>query len=109
VARATAAGASAPGTYRRDERKQGAQSRSQAANRSRPLRNEVAQIDSRMEVLGGERKALEAQLAGGKLSGADIAENGRRLNHIAAEVARLEERWLVLQTEIEAITADGEA
>jgi ATP-binding cassette subfamily F protein 3 len=109
VARATAAGASAPGTYRRDERKQGAQSRSQAANRSRPLRNEVAQIDSRMEVLGGERKTLEAKLAGGKLSGADIAENGRRLNHIAAEVARLEERWLALQTEIDAITADGEA
>ena len=28
---------------------------------------------------------------------------------IAAEVARLEERWLALQTEIEALTADGEA
>ena len=109
VARATAAGASAPGTYKRDERKQGAQSRSQAANRSRPLRNEVAQIDARMEVLGQERSQLEAQLAGGKLSGADIAENGRRLNHLSAEVAQLEERWLALQTEIEAITADGAA
>ncbi len=109
VARATASAASTPSTYRRDERKQGAQSRGQAANLSRPLRTEVTQIDSRMEVLGGERKTLEAQLAGGKLSGADIAENGRRLNHIAAELAQLEERWLALQTEIEAITADGAA
>ena len=114
VARATAAGASTPGTFKRDERKQGAQSRSQAANRSRPLRNEVAQIDARMAVLGTERSQLEAQiaggnLAGGRLAGADIAENGRRLNHLSAELARLEERWLELQTEIEAITADGAA
>ena len=109
VARATAAGASTPGTFKRDERKQGAQSRSQAANRSRPLRNEVAQIDARMALLGSERSQLEAQLAGGRLAGADIAENGRRLNHLSAELARLEERWLDLQTEIEAITADGAA
>ena len=109
VARATAAGASAPGTFKRDERKQSAHSRSQAANRSRPLRTEVAQIDARMALLGTERSQLEAQLAGGRPSAADIAENGRRLNHLSAELARLEERWLELQTEIEAITADGGA
>ena len=109
VARATAAAASSPGTFKRDERKQGAQSRSQAANRSRPLRNEVAQIDARMEKISAERSVMEAQLAGGKLSGADIAETGRRLNHSNAETTTLEERWLALQTEIEAITADGGA
>ena len=109
VARATASAASTPGTFKRDERKQSAQSRSQAANRSRPLRAEVQQIDARMEVLGDERKKLEAQLAGGRLGSAAIAETGRRLNHISAEVATLEERWLALQTEIEAISGDGEA
>ena len=109
VARATAAGASAPGTFKRDERKQSAQSRGQAANRSRPLRTEVAQIDRRMELLAAERGQLEARLAGGKLAGTDLAEAGRRLNHLSAEVAVLEERWLALQTEIEAITADGGA
>ena len=107
AARATADTATKPGTFRRDDRKQSAQTRTQAANLTRPLRNEVQQIDARMETLGGERKALEATLAGGKLGGADIAENGRRLNHISAEVAKLEERWLALQTEIETITADG--
>ena len=34
-----------------------------------------------------------------------MAETGRRLNHIAAEVATLEERWLALQEQIEAANA----
>jgi ATP-binding cassette subfamily F protein 3 len=107
AARATADASSKPGTFKRDERKQSAQSRTQAANRSRPLRNEVEQIDRRLEKLNAERASLEAQLAGGKLAAADIAETGRRLNHIGAEVAMLEERWLALQAEIEAIAAEG--
>ena len=39
--------------------------------------------------------------------GAEIAEHGRRLAHISAEVAMLEERWLELGTQIEAMTAAG--
>jgi ATP-binding cassette subfamily F protein 3 len=109
IARATAPQATAPGAFRRDDRKQAGQARNQIANRTRPLRAEVAQIDGRLEKLGAERGALEAQLAGGTLTGADIAETGRRLNHIAAEVAMLEERWLELQTEIEAITGEAAA
>ena len=109
AARATAAAASSPGTYKRDERKQSAQERTQATNLTRPLRQEVTQIDARMEQLGTERGLLEAKLSGNKLSAADIAENGRRLNQVNAEVAKLEERWLTLQTEIEAISGDGAA
>jgi ATP-binding cassette subfamily F protein 3 len=91
----------------RHDRKQAAQSRSQIANRTRPLRMEVQQIDGRIEKLGAERLELEAMLSAGKRPGAEIADAGRRLNHIAAEVAMLEERWLNLQSEIEAITKDG--
>jgi ATP-binding cassette subfamily F protein 3 len=65
---------------------------------------EVQAIDGRMATLAAERSALEALLAAGKRPSAEIAETGRRLNHIAAEVAMLEERWLQLQTEIDAIT-----
>ena len=110
VARASATNASAPGAFRRDnpqDRKQSGQLRNQIANRTRPLRAEVQQIDGRLETLGAERNALEAQMAGGKLSGADIADAGRRLNHLSAEVAMLEERWLALQGEIEAITGEA--
>jgi ATP-binding cassette subfamily F protein 3 len=92
---------------RRDDRKQAAQARAQVANRTRPLRLEVQQIDGRLEKLAAERADLENALASGTLPGAEIAEHGRRLNHIAAETAMLEERWLELQTEIEAISAAG--
>ena len=92
---------------RRDDRKQAAQARAQVANRTRPLRLEVQQIDGRLEKLAAERAELESALATGSLPGTEIAEHGRRLNHIAAETAMLEERWLELQTEIEAITAAG--
>jgi ATP-binding cassette subfamily F protein 3 len=91
----------------RHDRKQAAQSRSQIANRTRPLRMEVQQIDGRIEKLGAERLELESMLSAGKRPGAEIADAGRRLNHIAAEVTMLEERWLNLQSEIEAITKEG--
>jgi len=107
VARATEATATAPGSFRRDDRKQSAQLRNQIANRTRPLRNEVTQIDARMDKLGAEQKQIEAQLATGQMSGPDIAEAGRRLNHIGAETAQLEERWLALQAEIDAINAEA--
>jgi ATP-binding cassette subfamily F protein 3 len=38
-----------------------------------------------------------------------MAELGRRLNHVAAEVTLLEERLLALQTELEAINAQAGA
>jgi ATP-binding cassette subfamily F protein 3 len=101
------AAAPADAGNRRDDRKQAAQARAQAANRTRPLRLEVQQIDGRLEKLGAERAELENALASGTLPGSEIAEHGRRLNHIAAETAMLEERWLELQTEIEALSAGG--
>ena len=94
-----------PKPAQRDDRKQGAQTRSQLANLTRPLRMEVQQIDTRLPALGAEKLSLEGQLSRGKLPPADIADIGRRLNHIAAEVTQLEERWLELQTELEQITA----
>ena len=95
----------APKPAQRDDRKQGAQTRSQLANLTRPLRVEVQQIDTRLPALAAEKLSLEGQLSRGKLAPADIADIGRRLNHIAAEVTQLEERWLQLQTELEQITA----
>jgi ATP-binding cassette subfamily F protein 3 len=103
-------GAGAPvksGTGPRDDRKDAARSRSLIANQTRPLRMEVQEIDVRLAKLGGEKAELEGKLSAGKRSPGAIAETGRRLNHIAAEVTQLEERWLVLQSEIELINAAG--
>ena len=100
-----AKGAAAPA--RRDDRKQAGQARSVLANRTRPLRTEVQQIDTRLTALAAERAELEARLARGKVPAAEMADIGRRLNHGAAEVTVLEERWLALQGEIEKLTAEG--
>jgi len=94
-----------PGAARNEDRKHSAQQRSQIAAQTRPLRIEVQQIDTRMEKLGAEKAELEASMATGKLSGAEIAEAGRRLAHVGAEVAKLEERWLELNEQIELLQA----
>jgi ATP-binding cassette subfamily F protein 3 len=65
----------------------------------------VQQIDGRLEKLNAERAELEAAMARGSMAGPEIAEAGRRLNHIGAEVAMLEERWLALSEKIEAMQA----
>jgi len=94
-----------PGAARNDDRKQSAQQRTLVAAQTRPLRVEVQQIDTRMEKLAAEKAALEASMATGKLGGAEIADAGRRLAHVGAEVAKLEERWLELNEQIEALQA----
>ena len=92
-------------SQRRDDRKASAQARQQLASKTRPLRNEMQQIDQRMEKCAAERSQIEAQIVAGSLDGPAMAEAGRRLNHIAAEVAMMEERWLELSGEIEALEA----
>jgi ATP-binding cassette, subfamily F, member 3 len=89
----------------RNDRKAGAEKRQQLAGRTRPLRNELAQIDSRLEKLGAERAATESRMASGSAPGAEMAELGRHLNHTLAEIAMLEERWLELHSQIEAISS----
>jgi ATP-binding cassette subfamily F protein 3 len=94
-----------PGAARNEDRKQSAQQRSQIAAQTRPLRIEVQQIDARMEKLAAEKAELEASMATGRLTGGEIADAGRRLAHVGAEVAKLEERWLELNEQIELLQA----
>ena len=90
-----------------EDRKARAQARQRLSDATRPMRNEIAQIDKRLEKLGQERAAAEAALSTGSASPTEIADLGRSLNHIAAETAMLEERWLELQENIEALQAQG--
>ena len=104
---APAASNTKPGAARNDDRKAAAQARTQAAAKTRPLRIEIEQIDKRMEKLGAEKSGLEASMATGQLAGPQIAETGRRLAHVGAEIAMLEERWLALTEQIDALQAGG--
>ncbi|MBY0453292.1 MAG: ATP-binding cassette domain-containing protein [Burkholderiaceae bacterium] len=87
----------------RDQRKQDAQARQQLAQKLRPLKKELEQIDQRMAVLTAERSALEQRLTQ-PLPPAEIADCGRRLKVCNDETAALEERWLELSEQIEAQT-----
>jgi ATP-binding cassette subfamily F protein 3 len=89
----------------RDDRQAAKQSRIKLAERTRPLRYELKQIDDKLAKLGAEKTEVEALLAKPDLDAAAYADHGRRFAHIQADIARLEERWLELQTEIEAIDA----
>jgi ATP-binding cassette subfamily F protein 3 len=87
----------------RDDRQAAKQSRVKLAERTRPLRYELKQIDDKLAKLGAEKSEVEALLAQPGLDAAAYAEHGRRFAHIQADIARLEERWLELQGEIGAI------
>jgi hypothetical protein len=92
----------APTVFPREDRKAKAQARQRAADATRSERNELAQIDKRLAALVKEKTETEAALAKGGKPGSELAELGRHLNHIAADTAKLEERWLELQAVIEA-------
>ena len=86
----------------RDERKAAKQARARLAERTRPLRIELQRIDERLARLAREKAGIEARLAQPAAGADDYAELGRRLAHMGAEIAMLEERWLALQTELDA-------
>ena len=105
-ARAAPSSPAAPGAApRRDDRKAAAQARAERAQRTRPLRSELRDVDAQLERLASERRDVEAALAEGRVPVAGMADAGRRLNHVAAEIAMLEERWLEIQAQLEALGA----
>src|SRR3990167_6322139 len=90
----------------REQRKLDAQARQQQAQRLRPLKNELEQIDRRLAELSKERAGLEERLTQ-PLPPAEIADCGRRLKAASDATAELEERWLELSAQIEGATAVG--
>jgi ATP-binding cassette subfamily F protein 3 len=105
AARAPSAPAPAPSPASRDDRQAGRRARAQRAQSTRPLRVELQQVEQRLNRLAAEKAEVEAALAAGDAAPETYAELGRRLAHIGAETHVLEERWLQLQTELEALDA----
>ncbi|MGL6113214.1 MAG: ATP-binding cassette domain-containing protein, partial [Rubrivivax sp.] len=87
----------------RDERKALKQSRARQADRTRPLRTELQQVDTRLARLNAEKAEVESALGASATRPDDFAELGRRATHIAAETHLLEERWLALHAELDAL------
>ncbi len=69
-------------------------------NRTRQLRKELEQCETRMAALAQEKASLEGSL-GGQPSMAQINELGQRLTALQREVEQLEERWLELGSQLD--------
>ncbi len=82
------------------DKKAEAQQRQQQLDATRPLRKELEKIDQKIESLGLEKAQLERVLTSARQAG-EIAQTGRRLKAIEAELASMEEHWLVLTEQIE--------
>ena len=104
AAPAPAPEASKPAVAQRDQRKLDAQARQQLAEKTRPLKRELEQIDQRMAQLSQQKTELETRLSTA-LPPAEIAECGRQLKAATEGIEQLEERWLELTEQIEALTA----
>ncbi|MBP7420141.1 MAG: ATP-binding cassette domain-containing protein [Burkholderiaceae bacterium] len=88
----------------RSQRKQDAQSRQGQQEKTRPLKKELEQIDKRMTELQTTKNTLEERLTQ-PMPPAEIADNGKRLKAATDEITKLEERWLEVSSELEALTA----
>ena len=97
-----------PAVDAKEQRKQDAQARQQLAERTRPLKREIEQIDQRLSTLLAERADLEQRLTQ-PLPPAEIADLGRRLKTGHDETARLEERWLEISAELEEMGVSANA
>ena len=82
--------------------KQDTQQRQQLTARAKPLKRELEQAEKRMAELNTEKAGLEARMAT-SLPPAEIAQAGKRLKTLTDELHELEERWLLLSGDIEAI------
>ena len=88
----------------REQRKASAQARQQLAEKTKPFKRELEQVDKRLAQLGAEKAQLEQRLTE-PLPPTEIADCGRRLKACGDEIETLEERWLVLSSEIETLEA----
>jgi ATP-binding cassette subfamily F protein 3 len=67
---------------------------------ARQLQKDIQTVEARMEVLNAECGALEVRLAANPLP-SEIADLGKRLTKVNAEIKELEDRWLKLSAQLE--------
>ena len=96
---------SAPRSESREERQAAKQARAKQSDLTRPLRNQLLQLDTRLAKLASEKTEVESLLAAPGATAEAYGEFGRRLAHISAETGQLEERWLELQAQLESLMA----
>ena len=83
-------------------KKEDAQRRQQQSDTAKPLRKDLEKIDRQMQSMNSEKSNLETLLTTSKLP-AEIAQAGKRLKVIEADLVKLEDRWLEVTEKLEAV------
>jgi ATP-binding cassette subfamily F protein 3 len=104
---AEAVGTAGSRENRKAQRETAAAERQQKLARRRPLLKESTQLEVRIARLEAERKALEAKLAEtayyAQTPAAEVLATSRRCAEVIAELGDVEERWLEVHAELDAI------
>ncbi len=79
--------------------------RQQRLDQVRPLKKELAALDTQLAALNQEKLALETALASGEGSPDLWAQQGRRLKDIAEQLEQLESRWLEVSETLEQLAS----
>ena len=94
----------APAPSSAEQRKLDAQKRQQLAERLRPLKKSLEQVDKRLQSLTQEKQRLEDTLSQ-PATPAVLADTGRQLKAVNDEIETVEAKWLELTEAIEAASA----
>ena len=86
----------------RQGRQRQAQMRQDKADRLKPLKKELQQLETSMKNYQAEWALLEAKMQT-PLSGAEMADLGRQMKSKQQQMAQAEERWLALSEELDAL------
>ena len=92
----------APPSGGRPSRQRQAQMRQDKADRLKPLKKELQQLETSMQTQQSEWALLEAKMLS-PLSGAEMADLGRQMKSKQQQMALAEERWLALSEELDAL------
>ena len=90
---------------RKEDRKAAAQARQRLAEQAKPLKAELKKVDDRLAQATREQAELTEALGSPSLSGAERAEQGKRLKALGDEIETLESRWLELTEAIDQLSA----
>ncbi|MCA3218824.1 MAG: ATP-binding cassette domain-containing protein [Burkholderiales bacterium] len=93
---------------RKDLRKQEAEERQRQASARKPLQSQLRKVEKELAPVSAELRELDSKLADPGFyhegDAAEVAAVLKRRGELALKVEALEERWLQLQAELEAIT-----
>jgi len=98
---------------RKDQKRQEAEARQKLAAAKKPLLAKLNKLEKSLETLGKEKAELDAFLSSedaySDANKAKLADSIRRQGEVASQLESVEEDWMLLQEEIEAIEREHAA